>query len=164
MQNELSGDNLSNELKRKPKNVKPSGRPAGTKDGVKRKRGPSKVKVSYGSLLLEGAKVYEYVDSIVKKRALLAYDINDARNLTTAQTEELDIIKSSIFINMEPGSELNEGNILAASEHFDGPVGLYDEYYQGLLEEAGAEHLTNDQCKSLRVNAYALAWLDTLSV
>lgn len=158
-----SGNNSSNIQKehRVPKKSE-NGRPSGSKDTTKRSRTPNKkIKASsFDELFIEGAKVYDRVDAFIKEHALTVYNVSNIRQLTSAQDDELDKIRATLMIHIEPFSELNNENFAKAAEIKDGPLEEFNQYYQDSLNNIGLEKITNDQKKLLRIKAYANAWCD----
>lgn len=157
-----SPDNSSNVNKRINKVKRPSGRPGGSNDKVKRTRRPNSIKSPRASLILEASRVYEFVESTLKDAILKKYNVNNLRQLTAEQVEELDKAKLIVFPNIVPFSDLNENTVFEALDRADGPIEDFNALYYQSLSDVSDVTPTADHKKLLRIDAYADSWIDDL--
>lgn len=153
-------DNSTNVQKRTNKTKMTRGRPTGSKDKVTRKRGATKVKASMAQLLVEANKIYDYVDTVIKNHALKVYNISNARQLSSAQEQDLDKIRLCTFAHIAPFTELSEESVLQAMRDQEGPIEEFLEEYNLVLSDLGSESINQEQKKILRTSVYADIWCD----
>lgn len=154
------GENSSNMQKKVPKIPRQAGRPTNSPDTVKRKRGPNRPGgTTSANLLLEAAKIYDYVDIFLKDRIPDLFGVANSRFMTSEQESQLDSLRITIFAHILPFSDLSDDNLEMACNAKEGPINNFNYHYDLLLREAGSEKLTNDQKKMLRIQAYVNAWL-----
>lgn len=147
--------NANNAAKKVSKDSDDGGRPDGSKDTVKRTRGPNR-KRSLGAFMIESSRIYDFVDEIVNKIMLNEWGHNDLRKLTSAQRNKLDDIKMSIFPRITPFSNVTENNILDYIQNNNAPLHAYKAYYEENMAHMGN---MNDK-KICRVGAYAQSWFE----
>lgn len=150
-------DNLSKN--RKPKKS-PNGRPPGTKDGVKRSRRPNKVKSPRAKVILYTEEMYDSTSDILTEAMLVEYGAKDVRSLTSDQKKQLDQSKVYLFSKIAPFTEVTEDSINIAVADQNEYYEAFNEVYNNLLGEASSEKLTENQKRSLRIDAYIQTWCE----
>jgi len=155
--------NSNNETKRKLEERKsPNGRPPGSKDSQPRTRGPNKVEVPMGKLVIEANNIYNIIDKFVTDLMLNYWSVGSVRELTKERKTELELYKNQLFIQCVPFQEVTQDKI---KEYFDNmDKDLYqnfDEEYKILLSEASVEGIISlEDRKMLKLIAYSRVWGD----
>jgi hypothetical protein len=148
-------DNSNNLMKKVPKREK-LGRPSNSPDKVTRKRSPNKVKSPRGAVLIEASRIYNIIDSFLRKNALHVYSVDNIRKLSAAQEIEIDQLRLIYLGMIDPFTLNDENDILSLSEDYINSE--FEEYYKTLLSEASSESLNANDKYILRINAYADFW------
>lgn len=144
-------NNQSNEINKKPTDLKKPGRPPGIKDGVPRKRGQNKNKAE---LLSYASEVFDAVDSIATDIILNKFNVADVRSLTKSQKDILDDLRTYSFINIEPDTELTEDNILSSMDFNKDIMNDYNKIYNNLLLNIPRENINVQQKKNFKLESY----------
>ena len=150
--------NSFNETQKKGKEIKPAGRPDRAKDSYQRTRRNDR-KVSRASLWVEASRIYDQLEEEVLAGACENFGIKDVRAFNAEQKKCLDDTKHELFALVNPFD--NKGPILENLDpnNLKGPIQAYKELYEESLREVGAEKLTSEQKRILRINAYVEAWM-----
>jgi hypothetical protein len=152
-------DNSSNLQKKTNKVPRPAGRPTRSRDTVTRKRRDNKVKASY---VLEATKIYDSIDEFTKTKLTDMFGVASVRQLNSTQEKDLEEFKDALFGNCRPFISPTEENFASAVENPTGLCGDFQAIYKELLQEAGAEKLTQDQKRILKISAFAELWSSIL--
>jgi hypothetical protein len=155
-------ENSSNLQKKTSKVPRPAGRPPSSRDSVTRKRRDNKVKASQGNLIVEATKIYDHIDELVKSKLPDMFGVANIRQLTSAQEKEMEEFKDALFGNFAPFNSPTEENFSKAVEEPTEQYGNFMAIYKELLQEAGAEKLSQNEKRILKIAAYAELWSDLL--
>lgn len=149
--------NSFNETQKKGKETKPVGRPERSKDSYQRTRQNDR-KVSRASLWISASRIYDQLEQEILAGACEHFGIKDVRAFNAEQKKSLDDAKHEIFALIDPSTK---GPILSNldSDKLKGPIQAYREMYEESIRDVGAEKLTLEQKRILRINAYVEAWM-----
>lgn len=153
-------DNLSKTNKNKKSN---NGRPPGSKDNVKRSRGPNKVRSPVAKVILYAENAYSEISRILTNNLLAELNLPDVRSLNSDQKQQLDKSKMYMFAQIPPFTEINE---VVLGEYIEDKTNNYEEYltiYNNILSTVSMEKLTEDQKRTLRVQSYLELWCINIS-
>lgn len=156
--NKIKVQNSFNETNKKANDPKPAGRPDKSKDSYQRTR-KNGMRLTRASLWIDASRIYDQLEQEILAGAIDHFGIKDVRAFNSEQKKTLDQSKHDLFPLIDPESA--KGALLETldPDNLKGPIQAYREIYDKSISEVGAEKLTSDQKRILRINAYVEAWM-----
>lgn len=137
------------------------GRPKLSKDTEKRKQKTFSPQTG-AKLLLWSSSAQDKISSIINPLILEYFDKRNLRNLSNAETLELENIKTNILFNLQPFANINEDNvkaILQSSSNYQYNKSFHQ--WLNMIKLELSRELTVDEIKQAKSSFYTMVYTNT---
>jgi hypothetical protein len=135
------------------------GRPRLSKDGQKRKQKEFKPRTG-AKLSMWAINAQDKISNIINPVFLEFCNKKNLRTLSSAEAEELEVLKTNILLNLQPFCKINEDNLTASFDVDSNSSSITKNYYNWLklLKSDIGRDLTMEENKQAKASYYSLVY------